>query len=173
MTAESDTQQEIPMFAGQRPDGESVFENLKVCALSEANCYRVLTSPAFSKGLAKGDEIRLLDAGHFEIIKHSGNLCVRVFARQEIEHLQNELTPAVKDLGGSLDLQNERLLVYSIPVAPGFNKIEACLNRLVYGESTDTNKSQDNAAWLYGNVYDPSDGTTALNWWQAFLKDSK
>lgn len=173
MTAESDTQQEIPMFAGQRPDGESVFENLKVCALSEDNCYRVLTSPAFSKGVAKGDEIHLLDAGRFEIIKHSGNLCVRVFARQDIEHLQNELTPAVKELGGCLDLQNERLLVYSIPVVQGFNKIEACLNRLIHGESTATNRGQESAAWLYGNVYDPSDGSTPLNWWQAFLKGDK
>jgi hypothetical protein len=152
---------EIPLLAGQRPDGELVFEQVSVQALSEANSYRLLLSPAFSKGLAKGDEIRLLPAGRFEMIQHSGNLCVRVFAKTAIAEIARHHARVITELEGSLDIQNERMLVYCIPVSKGFTRIEEVFNGLVEG--------RPDATWIYGNVYDPADGTTALNWWQPFL----
>lgn len=170
MTTDSNTPAEISVFAGQRPDGESVFEQLAVIALDEPNCYRVKKSPAFSKGLAKNDEIRLLPAGHCEIIKHSGNLCIRVFAREGIDRLQSKLAPAIKTLAGSLDVQNERMLVYSIPVSQGFSTIEDKLNESIF---VDGEHDQQSATWLYGNVYDPADGNTPLNWWQEFLTNAE
>jgi hypothetical protein len=54
------------------------------------------------------------------------------------------------------------MLVYSIHVSCGFNTIEELLNRVL---GTD-----GESLWVYGNVYDPVDGQTPLNWWQALLK---
>jgi hypothetical protein len=65
-------------------------------------------------------------------------------------------------LGGDLDLETPRMLVYSIHVSCGFNTIEDILNRAVGNDGQ--------SAWLYGNVYDPADGQTPLNWWLDLLK---
>lgn len=161
MIEESKDNNEIPLLAGQRPDGELVFEQVTVSPLEEPNCYCLSASPAFSKGLAKGDKIRLLNAGHFEVIKHSGNLCIRVFAKEGIDQLRKNLQSAIEKFEGSLDFQNDRMLVYSVPVIKGFTSIEEVFNQAL--------PDSDQATWMYGNVYDPIDGTTPLNWWQELL----
>jgi hypothetical protein len=68
----------------------------------------------------------------------------------------------LEKMGGDLDLETARMLVYSIHVSCGFNTIEELLNRVL---GTD-----GESLWVYGNVYDPVDGQTPLNWWQALLK---
>ena len=52
-----------------------------------------------------------------------------------------------------------RLLIYSVHVSLGFAAIEALLNAAM----------DEQSAWFYGNVYDPADGTTPLNWWLEVL----
>ena len=54
------------------------------------------------------------------------------------------------------------MLVYSIHVSCGFSAIENILNEFVGRDGQ--------SAWMYGNVYDPADGETPLNWWQDLLK---
>jgi len=122
-------------------------------------------SPAFVQGLASGDEIKYDNSDNsFELIKHSGNIAIRIFARNDLETLQGVLRSALEKLGGELDFSNERMMVFSIHVSCGFKEIEQILNKHVSPESE--------SMWVYGNVYDPKDGTTPLNWWMD-LKDSE
>lgn len=150
----------IELFAGLDPDGKPFVEKLSVKANDQGQ-LQLIKSPAFVKGLASGDLIKLdRDNSHFEILTHSGNLCIRVFSKADIRPLEEALTSELERLGGELDIETPRMLVYSIHVSCGFSAIEAILNRHVGKHS----------AWIYGNVYDPSDGTTPLNWWLDILQ---
>ncbi len=164
----------ISLVAGYRNDGEPVLEKLVVEAMAPASKaretiapatkeYRLLKSPAFVRSLAAGDRIRYpadTPAG-YELIKRSGNLCIRVLRKEGIEEVANTLSPELELLDGTLDLQSPRVLVYSIHVSIGFQNIEILLDRVI-GQFPGT-------VWYYGNVYDPADGVTPLDWWQEFL----
>lgn len=152
----------IEMFAGTQADGSPVAERIQVVEADDES-FVLVRSPAFIKGLAKGDQISFdNDDKSFELIKRSGNLCIRVFAREDIEQLAEDMTPEFDKLGGELDFESPRMLVYSIHVSCGFDAIEKILNEHICEDS--------NSMWLYGNVYDPKDGVTPLNWWHDILK---
>ena len=154
--------QVIELFAGMGAKGQPMVEKLQVREL-ESGEMQLVQSPAFVKGIASGDVIKC-DAPNqeFEIVQRSGNLSIRVFSRDDISHYGDLLTPEIEKLGGELDIETPRMLVYSIHVSCGFSTIEDLLNQHV---------GQDGkSAWLYGNVYDPIDGQTPLNWWQDILK---
>jgi len=156
--------QVIGLYAGKRPDGQDVVEQIRV-QLTEQKTYLLVQSPAFIQGLASGDEISFDSKDNsFELLKHSGNLAIRVFAKHNIEGIKDDLTGVLEKLGGELDFANDRMLVFSIHVSCGFKEIEKILNTRV-GEHSQS-------AWVYGNVYDPKDGTTPLNWWQKLDDDS-
>lgn len=149
----------VPLLAGQKPDGELIFEQIPAVLVEredQQNCYRLLASPAFCPGVAKGDLIQTTTAGGFEVLERSGNLCIRVIAQTNLEAINQQLTPELAAVGGSQDLNTGRILVFSVPVAAGFEHIEAILNRIVAG--------REQAVWLYGNVYDAV-SRQPLNWW--------
>lgn len=152
--------QAIELFAGLGPDGKPVVERLGVRVNEDDSC-QLVKSPAFIKGIASGDTIKLV-AGtqEFNLVKRSGNLAIRVISRSEISSIAEKLTPQLEKLGGELDIETPHMLVYSIHVSCGFKEIEAMLNKIV----------SDDVIWLYGNVYDPQDGETPLNWWLDILK---
>ncbi len=169
----------ISLIAGYRNDGEPVMEKLAVEAMAPATNspapnapanklsgtkeYRLLKSPAFVRSLAAGDRIRFPadNPAGYELLKRSGNLCIRVLRKNGIEEVANALSPELELLDGTLDLQSPRVLVYSIHVSIGFQSIEILLDRVI-GQFPGT-------VWYYGNVYDPADGVTPLDWWQEFL----
>ncbi|MBR9909923.1 MAG: DUF4265 domain-containing protein [Gammaproteobacteria bacterium] len=152
--------QVIELFAGTGPDGKPVAERLRVIVHEDNSC-ELVQSPAFVKGVARGDLIKLEPGSQqFTLLKRSGNLSIRVFCRDDSSELVDELTPALEKLGGDLDIETPRMLVYSIHVSCGFQQIEKLLNSVV----------SDDVAWVYGNVYDPEDGETPLNWWQEILQ---
>ncbi|MBY6190891.1 DUF4265 domain-containing protein [Microbulbifer agarilyticus] len=154
----------IELFAGTNPDGEPVVERMQV-KVNEDDSVQLVRSPAFIKGIASGDTIKVNredpEKPSFELVKRSGNLAVRIFCRGDSTKLSDQLTPQLEKLGGELDLESPRLLVYSIHVSCGFEEIEKILNSACDGA---------NSVWYYGNVYDPVDGQTPLNWWQDILK---
>lgn len=153
--------QVIELFAGNDPQGQPVVERLSV-RQNEDDSFQLVKSPAFIKGLASGDVVKLLpDSKAFEIKQHSGNLCIRVYAKSDLSEMSEQLTPELEKLGGELDTETDRFLIYSIHVSCGFTTIEGLLNRHV---------SDKGGLWLYGNVYDPEDGVTPLNWWHDILK---
>ena len=154
--------QVIELFAGIGADGKPIVEQLHVRELDDGN-FQLVQSPAFAKGLASGDIVKMLpQTREFELVQRSGNLSLRVYSRGDIQSLSDALTAELEKLGGELDRETPRMLVFSIHVSCGFEAIEEILNRYV---------GQDGqSAWMYGNVYDPADGETPLNWWQDLLK---
>ncbi len=154
--------QVIELFAGLGANGQPIVEQLQVRELDDGN-LQLVQSPVFAKGLANGDLVKMLpDTREFDLVQRSGNLSIRVFSRSAIEQLSDQLTPELEKLGGELERETPRMLAYSIHVSCGFEAIEDILNRYV---------GQDGqSAWVYGNVYDPQDGTTPLNWWLDILK---
>lgn len=151
---------EVPFLAGIDPAGEPVFENLVVTILDGGDRQvQLLRSPLLARNLAAGDKIKLIDptAAQYELIQRSGNLAIRLFRRHQLDPLEEFLTPALEKLDGILDLASERALVYSIHYSIGFQVIEELLNRAC--------TTFPDTVWYYGNVYDPADGTTPLEWW--------
>jgi hypothetical protein len=154
--------QVIELFAGIGPDGKPVVERLPVRVNDDDSC-QLVKSPAFIKGIASGDTIKLVpNSQEFNLIKRSGNLAIRVISREDIGPIAEQLTPQLEKLGGELDTETPRMLVYSIHVSCGFQDIEKILNTV----------ASPSVIWLYGNVYDPKDGQTPLNWWQEILNES-
>ena len=84
-----------------------------------------------------------------------------MLSKSNIDDVLLALTPEIELLDGILDIETPRLLVYSIHVSIGFQAIEILLDR-ISGQFAGT-------LWYYGNVYDPADGVTPLDWWQEFL----
>ena len=153
--------QVIELFAGNDPQGQPIVERLSVKQNTD-DSFQLVKSPAFIKGLASGDVVKMLaESKEFEIKHHGGNLCIRVYAKSDLAAISEQLTPELEKLGGELDIETERFLIYSIHVSCGFSTIEGLLNRYV---------TEAGGLWLYGNVYDPADGTTPLNWWHDILK---
>jgi hypothetical protein len=139
-------QTEVPFLAGVDPEGQPVFESVLVEPFGdEADLFRLVNSPLLTRNLAAGDQVRLTNPGsaQYELVQRSGNLCIRVFRRHQLMRLS--------------ELQNERALVYSIHYSIGFQTIENVMNECI-ADYPDT-------VWYYGNVYDPNDGSTPLNWW--------
>ena len=148
------------MFAGTGPDGLPVAEKLQVRVREDDAC-QLVRSPAFVKGLAGGDIIKMdKDSGQFELQERSGNLCIRVFSKADIRPVAEALTPELEKLGGDLDIETPRMLVYTIHVSCGFEAIEEIMNQGMH----------DGSAWWYGNVYSLEDGETPLNWWLDILE---
>lgn len=126
----------------------------------EGDMYRVLYSPGLVQGVAGGDDICMLnDDGKFEVVRRGGNLAIQVFSNDPVESLRDELAQQVAKLDGVLDGAIEHGLVFTVPVAEGFPAIESVFNAWV-----DQHPGWE---WYYGNVYDPNDGVTPLNWWES------
>jgi hypothetical protein len=124
--------------------------------------YRLLQSPGFVSGIAAGDEIQLDEnATHgYRMLKHGGNLCVWVAldnAGVESAALIEPFQRRLEKLGGYLDGGTEETLTFTVPVSAGWNPIEAVFKELA--------AAVPGASWCYGNVWDPVDEVTPLNWW--------
>lgn len=152
---------QIPLIAGYNDNGEPVVEQVNVTPVEGSqNEFRVQKSPAFIRSLAADDRIRFPadNKTAFELLEHSGNLSVRVFSKHNTAQLDETLTPEMELLDGRLDVSSPGLLVYTIHVSIGFGRIEALLD--------STLARFPDSIWYYGNVYDPEDGVTPLNWWE-------
>ncbi len=154
---------EIQLFAGKGSDGQPVVETLRVVE-PEEGVYQLLQSPGFMRGVAKGDQIKVdHDTKSYTLVKRSGNLCIRVIAKEAIESIAVKLVPEIEKLGGTLDYENPRMLIFSIHVSCGFQAIEQLMKEHVGVASQ--------SAWFYGNVYQETDGELVpINWWQSMLK---
>src|SRR5690349_19997252 len=106
--------QAIEPFDGMGTNGQPIVDEMHVRA-SVYGQLQLVKSPAFVKGLASGDVIRCdVPNQQFEIVQRSCNLSVRVFSRDDIAVLADALTPEIEKLGGDLDVETPRMLVYSI-----------------------------------------------------------
>lgn len=150
---------ELPVFDSSLRKKSS--ERLEVELLGP-NRYRLVHSPGLVDGIAAGDEIELSDEERlgYRVVKRSGNLCVWMVypSPQAMMHPSSmDLKASVERMGGILDGGTKRSLIFTIPVAVGWEPIRAVFDAAV--------QRAEGSAWLYGNVYDPADGETPLNWW--------
>ena len=155
---------ELQLYAGENTQGQPVHETVQAWVMEEDNCYELIHSPLFVRNLAAGDVFRMEKGrtGRFTVLKRSGKLAIRIISKASIEALMEELKPKVEKLEGSLDISTERALAFSIHVNIGFSTIEALFDE-VMGRYPDT-------VWFYGNIYDPRDGVTPLDWWDEFIQ---
>lgn len=155
----------IELVAGRHPNGDLVMEKILVTPQQEKGQFLLLKSPVFVKGIARGDLIEQMDEpkGAFKIVQHGGNLSIRVYGKEDLSAIEQALTIELEKLGGTLDICQGNVLVYSVHVSCGFNAVEALLNQHL--------SDKDTMAWYYGNVYDPETGEP-LNWWQAILSEN-
>ncbi len=153
----------LQLPAGLDSHGQQVLERLQAGRLDREGYYEILQSPLFIRNLAKGDIIAVKPdtPDHFTLIQRSGNLAIRVFRKDDLGALELALTPEVEKLDGSLDLQTQRGMSYSLHVNLGFAAIENLFDNMM--------ASFPGTVWYYGNVYDPADGTSPLNWWDSFI----
>ena len=109
------------------------------------------------------DIVRVKDDGSFEVVRRGGNLAVHVFARGLGDHAYSRLEANVEWLGGYLDggagTPGATVRVFTVPVSAGFAAVEAAFDSFV--------SQHPEAQWSFGNVYDPADGVSPLNWWHA------
>ena len=145
-------QSAIDVFVQMGKSGRPVYEQLLV--ESERRGLRLLKSPGLVLGLAAGDLFEVDHQKAPRVIERGGNICVQVFSREPglVEPL---LTARFVEIGGRLDGRSHKELVYTVPVTAGFTAIEKALE-------------QPDAVieWIYGNVFDPVDGVTPLDWWK-------
>ena len=121
--------------------------------------FRLLYSPGFVQGIAAGDEFRLTGHdGAFKVTRRGGNLAVQVFSDEPAAPFRAELAERVGRLGGSLDGAIEHGLAFTVPVSAGFPAVEVMFDEWVTEHA--------GWEWSFGNVYDPADGVTPLDWWK-------
>jgi hypothetical protein len=147
----------IQVRAGTSSSGETVYEELLV-AERGPDTYELLASPGLVLGAAAGDTIRVGRGCSLEVVGRGGNLCVQLFRSQGVAEIEDFSTTAVAPMRGQLDGKSAGQLVYTIPVSTGFAAVEQALKRIV--------ERFPDVEWYYGNVYDPSDGVTPLDWWK-------
>jgi Domain of unknown function (DUF4265) len=146
-----------------RVDGKSVYEEVPALQVGE-NRYRIVASPGLAPGVASGDEIELdpSDPERYNILKRGMNVCVQAFFTECTLRDRDRVTALFQEIGGWLDGGKDgevgQLLIFTIPAKVGFETIEGLLTRV--SEEFKLEK------WEYGNVYDPADGVTPLNWWR-------
>jgi Domain of unknown function (DUF4265) len=147
----------VQLLVADARSGEPFFEEVPVEILGDGR-YRLLASPGLLDGLAAGDVFVRHDDGAYEVAEHAGNLCVQVWfpGNDPGARLEAELVPAVITLGGWLDGRTPGVATFTIPVAVGFQAVEALFDGWV--------ADLEGVGWSYANVYGP-DGDTQLGWW--------
>lgn len=145
----------LRLIAGHSTSGMPAFEELLVERTSEGR-FKLLRSPGLVLGLAADDVIEAPGDGTFSLVQRGMNLCIQIFGAGDLTPLERLLSERLGKLGGRLDGQTKRVLVYTVSVSAGFPAVEAILKDAV-GELPG-------AEWYFGNVYDPVDDRP-LNWW--------
>lgn len=147
----------LPVFDSGQHQG---FEVIPV-EETGVNTYLVLSSPGLIEGFAAGDELEVDDSLRcgFRVRKRGDNLCVWCYLEDinAVERHKDFLKKEIETIGGRLDGGLRNMLIFTIPITAGFPAVEQVLSKLEHQVS--------GMSWLYGNVYDPEDGVTPLNWW--------
>ena len=95
----------------------------------------------------------------YTIVLRGGNLSIQViYPRPETVTEVDRLAEELAALGGVVDGRARRETVFTVPVSAGFPAIERVMERFM--------ARNPDVEWYYGNVFDPRDGVTPLNWWE-------
>jgi hypothetical protein len=146
----------INLVAGYGSTGRPAYEEVHVEPCGPGT-YRLLQSPGLTQGVAAGDIIAVDAKGLFRVVERAGNICIQIYAQTGLSEAEPFATRELAKLGGRLDGRAPKVLVYTVSADAGFPAIERVL-----AEIKDRFQGLE---WYYGNVYDPTDGVTPLNWW--------
>jgi hypothetical protein len=122
-----------------------------------AGTYRLLQSPGFVLDLAADDVFLLEPGGTFKLLLRGGNIAIQMFSDHPVNRAEPLVSAELAQIGARLDGRMTKQLVYTISAKVGFPEIERTLK--------DVATKFPLIEWYYGNVYDPVDGVTPLNWW--------
>jgi hypothetical protein len=136
--------------------GKPVHEEVHVEHEGQAR-YRLLQSPGLVLGIAAGDVFTANEDGSFTVVRRAGNVSLQIFVEDNQDDLEQFASREFKKIGGYLDGRADKVLVYTVPVKSGFPAMEKVASML--------QERFPKIEWGYGNVYDPADGVTPLNWW--------
>jgi hypothetical protein len=157
MNRENTLAQTVEIVVGKTRAGKPAYEEVRVQSRGGSE-YKLLQSPGLALGLAAGDVFKVNPDKTFEVVERGGNVCIQIFHPSDVREIEGRASPAMQAIGGRLDGLAAKELVYTISASVGFTAIEAALDKILSEFPT--------AEWLYGNVYDPNDGVTPLNWWK-------
>jgi Domain of unknown function (DUF4265) len=149
----------VELFVQRGLSDRSVMEEVRAKPLGR-HTFEIAQSPGLVLGLAAGDVIELdsRDQSRFRVVKRGGNICVQIFCPAVSDKIEQRFAAAMARVAGWLDGRSSKQLVFTVPATGDFRALETILNSLIAGNP--------GCEWYYGNVYDPRDGTTPLNWWQ-------
>lgn len=152
------------MLADVRGDGSRVQEAVVVLPQSADGHYRLVYSPSILLGVAADDIISVDGDGPPRLVARGSNFVIQIYLRARDEALEGWLyttmtTVLSARLDGLLDQNGILLLVFSVDSSVGFPRVEGTLANACEHLATL------GMEWFYGNVYDPADGVTPLNWW--------
>ncbi len=147
----------VSILAGTATTGQSAFEEVLVELVGPGR-YSLVRSPGLALGLAAGDVFTLEAGGAYAVQERGGNICIQMFSEAFTPLMESEIAQSLQSIGGHLDGRSPRELVFTIALSVGFPRIEAALKSIVRHFPT--------VEWYYGNVYDPVDGVTPLDWWK-------
>jgi hypothetical protein len=145
----------IQVLADHRKDGTPFYELLDM--EQESGGFRVMRSPAFVQGIAAGDLVTVDEYGSTTVLERGGNLCIQVMALNPTPEFLAAVADSMNRMGAVQDGFGPKVFVFTAPISIGFAVLEAELERVV--------SPAEDAEWLWGNVFDPQDGHTPLNWW--------
>jgi hypothetical protein len=137
-------------------DGKPVHEEVHVEDRG-AGTYRLLQSPGFVAGLAADDVFLLEPDGSFKLLQRGGNIAIQMFSDHPLDRVEPFVSSDLTEIDGRLDGKLPNLLVYTVSAKVGFPDIERLLQGVIAKFPL--------IRWYYGNVYDPVDDVTPLNWW--------
>lgn len=147
----------LSLFADTSSTGKPVYEEVVVEPLSN-HLYRLVQSPGLVLGVAADDIIEVTPDRRHKVVTRGGNLCIQLFSRERIDEIERFSNPLFAAIGGRLDGKVTKELVYTVSVSVGFATVQGIMEKIT-GEFPF-------AKWYYGNVYDPRDGITPLDWWK-------
>ena len=144
------------LFAAARTDGSPVYEEVVVERLGPGR-FKLMQSPGLVLGVAAGDVIEVSEDRRATVVERGGNLCIQIYTDGAGAKSEPAALERLVPLGGRLDGRSEQQLVFTVPASVGLAAVEAAMTEVV--------RQFPKTEWSYGNVYDPADGVTPLNWW--------
>jgi Domain of unknown function (DUF4265) len=144
----------INLPAAKNKSGDTIYEEVLVDDIGNHH-FKIIATPALVLGIAAGDEIFFRhEKSEFSVVKRGGNVAIQLHGDNFIvDKYLDELSVLTHQVDG----RATDMTVLTVSIKLGFLKIQEILNIFC--------TKHPEISWYYGNIYDPEDGVTPLNWW--------
>jgi hypothetical protein len=152
----------VHLLAGHKADGDRVLEAVPAAPAGEPSTFRLTATPGLVEGTAAEDIVRVEADGSFDVVRRGAtslSMCSRAASPMR------PIPTSKRTWSGSADSSmarwhppSDRSRVHG-PRRGWLRGRRGRFQRL--------RQEHPEARWSFGNVYDPADGVTPLNRWQA------